>query len=610
MKELFDACYEIYKQRGDSMFLDNYKLGRGIYIKVTKEGKIDRDSILYIDNKNKENLNSNNELYRWYVERDFYSFILDANKYIDLPGKKFHSNNYFTMFLKRSNLPDNFEKKMKEKNKNITFDDVYRDYESKLIERIKKYGNDENIISEAKEKMSIFNKLWPEVISICNEYEIKISEGTNDTEVKLYIDEELNRVKEIAEKYYFLTDTIFLNSTDVFVKDGVLYGVPNFSTTLNDKKPFIKLKNMPFKGIEYPVSLEYAYFIQKLKTLFLDQYNGFLLSDFMYEKFKTNVTNDVYIKFNIDKTDIQINQYEVLGNIDKSDKVLFTDYNIARLSNPEDIDIDGNSKLIERNKIAGYLNHLFLQGIFFDIINSSNLSDLNKNNKIKDNSISKDLKNAVYLSKDNLIGYFNMYKKINLYNVIDKITKQAIKDKILRSNLLELKYPKNKDDVSILTMLDYRISLLNTFNNGEGKQMAKTYAYVTNDIKTKLLNEKEYHIDSDQEFYFIAGQLAYYLATQSQGANKTGRLLDSCYKAKTGEELKNAIVRLFHKYRHAVTLTNLSNFSKLYSAFLNYTPDSDFKDKTNTILFELGLFSDNSIYLKTKREDKEDSNQN
>lgn len=610
MKELFDACYEIYKQRGDSMFLDNYKLGRGIYIKVTKEGKIDRDSILYIDNKNKENLNSNNELYRWYVERDFYSFILDANKYIDLPGKKFHSNNYFTMFLKRSNLPDNFEKKMKEKNKNITFDAVYADYESKLIERIKKYGNDENIISEAKEKMSIFNKLWPEVISICNEYEIKISEGTNDTEVKLYIDEELNRVKEIAEKYYFLTDTIFLNSTDVFVKDGVLYGVPNFSTTLNDKKPFIKLKNMPFKGIEYPVSLEYAYFIQKLKTLFLDQYNGFLLSDFMYEKFKTNVTNDVYIKFNIDKTDIQINQYEVLGNIDKSDKVLFTDYNIARLSNPEDIDIDGNSKLIERNKIAGYLNHLFLQGIFFDIINSSNLSDLNKNNKIKDNSISKDLKNAVYLSKDNLIGYFNMYKKINLYNVIDKITKQAIKDKILRSNLLELKYPKNKNDVSILTMLDYRISLLNTFNNGEGKQMAETYAYVTNDIKTKLLNEKEYHIDSDQEFYFIAGQLAYYLATQSQGANKTGRLLDSCYKAKTGEELKNAIVRLFHKYRHAVTLTNLSNFSKLYSAFLNYTPDSDFKDKTNTILFELGLFSDNSIYLKTKREDKEDSNQN
>lgn len=610
MKELFDACYEIYKQRGDSMFLDNYKLGRGIYIKVTKEGKIDRDSILYIDNKNKENLNSNNELYRWYVERDFYSFILDANKYIDLPGKKFHSNNYFTMFLKRSNLPDNFEKKMKEKNKNITFDDVYRDYESKLIERIKKYGNDENIISEAKEKMSIFNKLWPEVISICNEYEIKISEGTNDTEVKLYIDEELNRVKEIAEKYYFLTDTIFLNSTDVFVKDGVLYGVPNFSTTLNDKKPFIKLKNMPFKGIEYPVSLEYAYFIQKLKTLFLDQHNGFLLSDFMYEKFKTNVTNDVYIKFNIDKTDIQIDQYEVLGNIDKSDKVLFTDYNIARLSNPEDIDINGNSKLIERNKIAGYLNHLFLQGIFFDIINSSNLSDLNKNNKIKDNSISKDLKNAVYLSKDNLIGYFNMYKKINLYNVIDKITKQAIKDKILRSNLLELKYPKNKDDVSILTMLDYRISLLNTFNNGEGRQMAETYAYVTNDIKTKLLNEKEYHIDSDQEFYFIAGQLAYYLATQSQGANKTGRLLDSCYKAKTGEELKNAIVRLFHKYRHAIVLTNLSNFSKLYSAFLNYTPDSDFKDKTNTILFELGLFSDNSIYLKTKREDKEDSNQN
>ena len=48
MKELFDACYEIYKQRGDSMFLDNYKLGRGIYIKVTKEGKIDRDSILLI----------------------------------------------------------------------------------------------------------------------------------------------------------------------------------------------------------------------------------------------------------------------------------------------------------------------------------------------------------------------------------------------------------------------------------------------------------------------------------------------------------------------------------------------------------------------------------
>ena len=100
MKELFDACYEIYKQRGDSMFLDNYKLGRGIYIKVTKEGKIDRDSILYIDNKNKENLNSNNELYRWYVERDFYSFILDANKYIDLPGKNFTAIIILLYFLR------------------------------------------------------------------------------------------------------------------------------------------------------------------------------------------------------------------------------------------------------------------------------------------------------------------------------------------------------------------------------------------------------------------------------------------------------------------------------------------------------------------------------
>mgnify|MGYP006920173747 CR=1 FL=1 len=38
--------------------------------------------------------------------------------------------------------------------------------------------------------------------------------------------------------------------------------------SINDKKPFIKLKSMPFKGIEYPVSLEYAYFIQKLKAQF------------------------------------------------------------------------------------------------------------------------------------------------------------------------------------------------------------------------------------------------------------------------------------------------------------------------------------------------------
>ena len=77
--------------------------------------------------------------------------------------------------------------------------------------------------------MAVFNKLWSEVISICDEYEIKISEGANDTEVKLYIDEELNRVKEIAEKYYFLTDIIFLNSTDVFVKDRVFIGFKFFN---------------------------------------------------------------------------------------------------------------------------------------------------------------------------------------------------------------------------------------------------------------------------------------------------------------------------------------------------------------------------------------------
>ena len=31
-----------------------------------------------------------------------------------------------------------------------------------------------------------------------------------------------------------------------------------------------------------------------------------------------------------------------------------------------------------------------------------------------------------------------------------------------------------------------------------GEKQVSKHTYVTNDIKTKLLNEKEYHIDSDQ----------------------------------------------------------------------------------------------------------------
>ena len=96
VNDLLALFKKAYKEKGDKIVFDYYKPKEGLYIRINKDGSRD---YLVIQSDTFED-----ELYTWFKIRDYYSILLEMNKSID-PKKKIHSNNYYTIFLKKDIFP-------------------------------------------------------------------------------------------------------------------------------------------------------------------------------------------------------------------------------------------------------------------------------------------------------------------------------------------------------------------------------------------------------------------------------------------------------------------------------------------------------------------------
>ena len=69
-KDLIERFGKYFKD--EKVVLDSYTLDYGIYVKISKDGNIQK--ILEVDKESYENLKGNDE-YEWFKVRDFYSSI-------------------------------------------------------------------------------------------------------------------------------------------------------------------------------------------------------------------------------------------------------------------------------------------------------------------------------------------------------------------------------------------------------------------------------------------------------------------------------------------------------------------------------------------------------
>lgn len=109
IEKLLETFSKMYKRDGDSLILDDYKLGDGVYVLVN----LNTGKVLTEFEVNKNNKCEDNKYYQNIVKYFNYSEIIEMNKAVDVKFKKIHSNQIYALKIKSNNLTKEvFEKSL------------------------------------------------------------------------------------------------------------------------------------------------------------------------------------------------------------------------------------------------------------------------------------------------------------------------------------------------------------------------------------------------------------------------------------------------------------------------------------------------------------------
>ena len=104
---------------------------------------------------------------------------------------------------------------------------------------------------------------------------------------------------------------------------------------------------------------------------------------------------------------------------------------------------------------------------------------------------------------------------------------------------------------------------------------------------------------NDDEFYFMAGQLAYYLTSQSKAEKKTGEMYEPYLRAKNGQHLKRRLEDAYMLYKHEIS-SSYRKFNHAFSMVMGYVPEQGNEGSSRELLLA-GLFADNLLFEKSTK---------
>jgi CRISPR-associated protein Csh1 len=605
----------------NKIILDNYKLKDGIYIRLHADRtvKIKEGNYIIIDNNENKNNSKDIILFKWFRERDYYSVLLneDTNKAIDLPAKKILSTNWLTLFIKRDILPDiGKDKKMLSKGKLFDiienyfeklkrgedrFIEIYTksNYLDKKIGRkereefLQKYFRQEieNIRSNERNKKIENNKQY-----IMHNFD-EIIEAVKELDktqrfkgyVKIFFESCLNTYKN-ESRIYTLPRIFNTNDFNLFTENEI-FGLPSSDITTNSKKPYLILKSMrchvpcrtTLREAEISKNIfEWLVMQGKFKNIKLDY-------DYEFDGTNAHKENKSYYTVHLNKN----------GEIDEFDNVPFDTpvlkfnlENILRITER----VDKKDKNSNRIEIADELiiDYFILQQKFNEYFFNNKLGTYLKEEppKIESNKFTAQMSTLFIHSRDALSDFFSKGIDISISALIDRLTIDLIQERLIKTvQGFNLKV--------VAKAFNLRISLLKYFNKG-GKYMADRIRTVMQELKSKILLEQLTTCKDDEEFYFTAGQLAYYMFSQSEAHKKTYGIFEPVLNTRDSNQLKKRLQEIFDIYKHAILVGNV-RFKNAMSMVMGYETDENITDNMKNMLLA-GLLADNIFY--TKKEDK------
>lgn len=588
----YDLLYTFKNYFKDNkVVLDTYKMQDGIYFLVKKDDTIEK---LIVEKGEPDN----SELYEDLKEKDFYSKCLNSNKALDTKYeekidnvkyntmKKIFSNNIYTLFFKNESCTD-FTNDLKSEAipTNIFEKGIIKYYES--LKNLGKSKEEIGIINDGytDEEIEIYKEKMIYIFKTIGKKLTDEEKLKKATWIKVFIDNS-NEEYERVSNFYIRTKLFNTNKNNI-KQHGDIFGANNYNFGCNSKKPYLELKTTPFK-VGSLVSIRD---IDVMNKIYLWLYN--------------NGINESVLKLPVDWEFKGIPQSE--QNISNKDLFILKVNGNNGVAKIEDFDYKSSFNTeIRLFTCKDYMRHKEndfttsnIYGLEWYTNNTwiSNTSKDNKRNYIRESyydfekkKISKSL--IANWKKELLQKYSQAFfylfqreeKNIFLQN-LDNIASEVVERTLVDDLNLGIKFTNNSKRA-----MNLWIAFKDYFNEkGESEEMK------LNNIQEKCKNIvlEGNNIETDEEYYFLMGQVAYYLLSRSKASKLTQDVTEPFIKAANITVLKKELRDLYEKYNYDIYLKD-KRFNNVFSQILIQEPESEVRKNKNIIL--AGMLSNNLFY--------------
>ena len=145
-----------------------------------------------------------------------------------------------------------------------------------------------------------------------------------------------------------------------------------------------------------------------------------------------------------------------------------------------------------------------------------------------------------------------------------------------------------------LKVMDLWIAMDNYLNE-EGGSLKVIKSNIFNESREIIINKGE--INSDDMYYFMVGQVTYYLLSNSESNKKTQDMFEPIIRSNNIVKLKLELRYMQEKYSHKLYL-NSDRFNNIMSQLMTNIPENSVKEGKNMIL--AGMLASNAFYDTTK----------
>lgn len=590
--DLLDAFKNYFKD--DKVVIDTYELADGYYYIIDDNNEFERIHV-------SKGTSDNYELEKYIKIRDFYSKYINSNKALDttytelIDGKKYTmlkkicSNNIYTLFFKNKCVQGLCHK---EATKDAVPIEVFKKGISKYYESLSKLGNDkkeENLAKEkyTEEEIKINKEKMLDIFDIIYK-DLENDEMPKETWIKIFMKKDIEEYKRVANIYVRIK-LFNKNESNIAIGEKV-FGINNYNYGLNKGKPYLELKSTPFKIGSYIDDSD----IEILNKMYIWLYNNAAGKNILKlpEDWNFNGTPEDEQEVN-DKNTYIIKVAGNNGNARIDDYRYTSKYNTKiRKFNCKDYLTKEQMIIYSTEKIYGL--NLYTNNIWF-AENEKNLR-----NYIKDSYYDYDAKVAKSMlsnwKKEILKQYNSLFLELfeqeyysNFIKQIDKIAVNIVENMYIE-NLNQGKSYLNNTRKAFNLWISYK-----QYFNEKGEDEGMKFNNLIEQCQ-KIIQE-EGKIENDKQYYFLAGQVAYYLLNQSKAEKLTQDVTEPFIKANTVKKLKDELKFLHQKYSYDMYL-KYSKFNNVFSQLLLQEPEEKIKDNKDILL--AGLLANNLFYEKQK----------